>query len=51
MAEVEPEELKAPVQIKKGDYSVHFFLEEARSIAAEEVDGSVDPIVTVKVFG
>jgi hypothetical protein len=47
MAEVNPAEPPEvlPIQIKKGDYSIHVFLEEARSVIASEVDGSVDAIV------
>ena len=39
------------VEIKRGDYQVHFFLEEARSLMPKEEGDTVDPIVGIKCFG
>jgi hypothetical protein len=36
--------------IKRGDYQVHFFLEEARSLMGLEEGDTVDPMVEVRVF-
>jgi hypothetical protein len=47
------EAAKSPQQVplKKGDYQIHFFLEEGRSIMAKEEGDTVDPIVTITAFG
>jgi len=37
--------------MKRGDYAVHVFLEEARNLSAKEEDDTVDPIVNISVFG
>jgi hypothetical protein len=39
------------VPLKKGDYQVHFYLEEARSLMPKEEGETVDPIVSITVFG
>ena len=37
------------VKLKKGDYSVHLFLEEGRGLLGAEEGDAIDPIVCVTV--
>ncbi|CAG9328112.1 unnamed protein product [Blepharisma stoltei] len=39
-----------PVTFKKGDYTVHIYLEECRALLAANSDSAIDPIVVMKVW-
>ncbi len=39
------------VPLKKGDYQIHFYLEEGRSLLPKSEGDTVDPIVTISCFG
>lgn len=38
-------------KLKKGDYSVHVFLEDGKGLLPLTDSGKLDPLVSVKVFG
>jgi hypothetical protein len=39
------------VAVKRGDYQVHIFLEEARSLIPKEEGDTVDPIISITCLG
>ena len=47
----EPKEPKESSKMKRGEYTVHVFLEEARGLIPLEEGSTIDPIVTFTVWG
>ena len=50
MAEAEPTNKNIEEKFKKGDYTVHVFIEESKGLMPIEDGGTSNPVVAVKCF-